>query len=119
MRSDRMLDLRTTDSDGDEMIHRPQLRLWIEDEDEMIQLSVGPEYGGSQRYVSMTAAEARHLAKYLSEIAQEAIDRTIVNLRRRGQIDGGLLRSDAEEAAIRDNEAIQRRQGKLPRQLED
>ncbi|HEX8829116.1 MAG TPA: hypothetical protein VF778_13500 [Xanthobacteraceae bacterium] len=91
MSTDRTLDLRTKDDDGEQMIHRPRLHLWIEDD--CVTLSVGPEYGGATRYVSMNPAEARRLAAYLTELAQETLNR-----------------------AIRDNEQIQHRQGKLPRE---
>ena len=63
-----MADVDTPDTDP----MRPNLSVWYDKEDYAVTILVGPAWGSQQRYINMTPYEARKLAVFLTQAADEA-----------------------------------------------
>lgn len=65
--------LLTDDPRTEERPHRPELRIWAEDEGDEpgVVFSMGPLFGQPQRFVELLPAEARALAVLLKQVADD------------------------------------------------
>lgn len=80
----------TEDPNTEQSPHRPELRIWADEEGfagaaPVVTLAIGPLFGAAHRYVEMTPDEARTLAALLQQAA--------------GDIDS--VRENANELAVR------------------
>jgi hypothetical protein len=78
--------LANPDADGDVPPHKPTLRVWVDNSEMCITLTVGPLMGHQTRYVDLTPTQARMLAKHLTATA-DAFEIAIAGEQPAGPVD--------------------------------